>query len=979
MLSLRARRASCTFASLLWSCAALVASCGGPAGGEDAGASDAAVDASGPCTSAADCDDGLFCNGAEACTADGRCVSGPLVVCDDGIACTTDGCSERDRRCVAAPPDADGDGYGDARCVDGTGTALGADCDDADAARYPGNHEVCDAGGHDEDCDEATHGAVDADFDGYEDARCCNGTACGDDCDDAHASAHPGGAEVCNLVDDDCDASIDENVATAGYADTDHDGYGDAAAPLSACTTAAGFSADPGDCDDHDPARNPAQLELCDTKDNDCDTRIDESAAAVPWYRDLDGDGFGSARSGTTSSCTVPAGYSLRGTDCDDTQAGVSPAAAELCNGVDDDCNGVADYALAPGDLEDDDGDGLADAACGAPLGVDCDDRDASSGPGTIEACDGRDNDCDGRVDENATQVAFYRDADGDGYGSTSDVRAACTAPAGYVRRGGDCDDTSATRSPTANETCDAIDQDCDGATDEGPSASASCTLAHSTMACVAGSCVTLACETGFGDCAQAVPGCESDLRSDPLHCGSCQACPSPVASCSSGRCGPVLGSLVNLTDTGSEIEVARVLPLPGSTDYIVVGRFRNTLRLGSFTLTSAGGWDGFAARMRANDTAAWANGWGGTSDDAITAAAMTPDLTGFVVGGTICNASLCGGPITGCEAFFQRFANAASPACNYADGIIVAAGGPAEIRALAMERVGMSTYVYGAGWYGGSANRALGVADAYDGFVFRARETGTQPVFEWVRPIRGDYDQIPQDLAIDGNNNLIVVGYSSGSGDFGFGPTGSAGYYDSFIADYNRTTGAPIAGFQFGSSLGDDFAYRVAALPNGNVAVAGVFPVGSYALGGQTITGGGDRNGFLFEVTPPTFGAGAYGAALSGHVNGIAGLVVSGSDVLLSGGFQGQLGMGARGTLSSVGNAAFVAAYAQGTGVIGWARQANGTMVPNVERSAGAVPLADGRLLWAIEHDHALAVPPGALPDPVGVHVLLARTFVTP
>ncbi len=964
--------------ALYGSLALLFASCGGsPVAVDDAGRSDATADAASPCTTAADCDDGLFCNGTEVCGADGRCASGAPVRCDDGIACTADGCSEQDRRCTALAPDADGDGYAAASCVDGGGTPLGSDCDDADAARFPGNHEVCDAGAHDEDCDDATHGAVDSDFDGFEDHRCCNGASCGEDCDDAHASAHPGGTEVCNLVDDDCDGMPDDGVATAGYADADRDGYGDPAAPLSACGSAPGLSVDPTDCDDADGARNPAQLELCDTKDNDCDTRIDESAAAVTWYRDLDGDGFGSAGSGITSSCAPPVGYSLRSTDCDDARASVSPAAAELCNGIDDDCSGSADFAIATGDLEDDDGDGVPDAACGPPIGVDCDDRDGASGPGTVEACDGRDNDCDGRVDENATQVAFHRDADGDGFGSATDVRPACTAPAGYVRRGGDCDDTDATRAPGVAEACDAADQDCDGATDEGPGASASCALPHSSMGCVAGRCVTLACEAGFGDCAPAIAGCESDVMRDPLHCGSCQPCADALASCSAGRCGPSIGTLVNLTDTGSEVEVARMLPLPASTDVIFVGRFRGTLRLGGQTLVSAGGWDGFAARMRSNDTAAWANAWGGSSDDAIYAAAMTPDLTGFVVGGTLCNATLCGGPITGCQAFFQRFASAAAPACNYADGVI-ATGGPAEIRALAMERVGPSTYVYGAGWYGGSASRGLGAATAYDGFVFRARETATQPVFEWVRPIRGDYDQIPQDLAIDAAGNLVVVGYSSGSGDFGFGPTAHAGYYDSFIVDYVRASGVVTTGFQFGSSAGDDAAQRVVALPNGNVTVAGFFPPGPYGIGGHVVSATGDRNGFLLEVTPPTFTAGAYAVALSGHLNEVAGLVVSGGDVLVSGAFRGALTV-ERGTLTAPGDAAFVASFAQGTGALRWGRQANGTVLPNVERSSGAVPLSDGRIYWGIEHDHALALPPRALPDPVGAHLLLARTFVTP
>src|SRR5688572_10459235 len=85
------------------------------------------------CETDVDCDDGLFCNGAETCMAS-RCVTTP-VDCDDGIACTSDRCSEDRLRCVHEPRDDDADGYGDARCLDARGDPLGNDCDDHDANR----------------------------------------------------------------------------------------------------------------------------------------------------------------------------------------------------------------------------------------------------------------------------------------------------------------------------------------------------------------------------------------------------------------------------------------------------------------------------------------------------------------------------------------------------------------------------------------------------------------------------------------------------------------------------------------------------------------------------------------------------------------------------------------------------------------------------------------------------------------------------
>ncbi|MCZ7685199.1 MAG: putative metal-binding motif-containing protein [Sandaracinaceae bacterium] len=110
-----------------------------------------------------------------------------------------------------ASSDADGDGHDSVACG-------GNDCDDADANRFPGNIEVCNT--VDEDCDATTLGGprdADADGDGFVDERCCNpdadgGLVCGDDCDDARPGVHPSAIESCNGVDDDCADGIDEGV-----------------------------------------------------------------------------------------------------------------------------------------------------------------------------------------------------------------------------------------------------------------------------------------------------------------------------------------------------------------------------------------------------------------------------------------------------------------------------------------------------------------------------------------------------------------------------------------------------------------------------------------------------------------------------------------------------------------------------------------------------------------------------------------------
>ena len=158
------------FLSLVW------LGCGGSSdpGGMDLGSdANVAPDMATACTQSSECDDGLFCNGAETCV-DQQCVAGTPVACDDGIACTVDRCSEDARACQSDAPDVDGDGHRDASCLDGQGTPLGDDCDDDDINRFPSNLEVCDEDHHDEDCDESTFGRIDRDNDTFADARCCN-------------------------------------------------------------------------------------------------------------------------------------------------------------------------------------------------------------------------------------------------------------------------------------------------------------------------------------------------------------------------------------------------------------------------------------------------------------------------------------------------------------------------------------------------------------------------------------------------------------------------------------------------------------------------------------------------------------------------------------------------------------------------------------------------------------------------------------
>ncbi len=178
------------------------------------------------------------------------------------------------------------------------------------------------------------------------------------------------------------------------------------------------------DCDDGHAVVNPDAVEICDGIDNDCSGAIDDDASdASDWYADADGDGWGSGEA--TTACDTPSGGVVDTGDCDDSDATSFPGATELCDGVDNDCDGAVEDPSASVYYADDDADGYGDpvaatSACGAPVGfvtdaTDCDDAATDVHPGADEICaDGLDNDCAGgdTTCESSTLVYAYTGAD---------------------------------------------------------------------------------------------------------------------------------------------------------------------------------------------------------------------------------------------------------------------------------------------------------------------------------------------------------------------------------------------------------------------------------------------------------------------------------------------------------------------------------------------------------------------------------------
>lgn len=275
---------------------------------------------------------------------------------------------------------------------DGDGITFDLDCDDGDPAVHPGASEIW-YDGVDQDCDGASD--FDADRDGFDQDS---------DCEDEDPTVNPESEELCgDAIDNDCDGLTDDDDPDAlgqWYQDEDGDGYGTGEQQLlPGCTTRVGpYAGSPDDCDDDDPTVNPGVEEDCSETDRNCDGDATANAAdAEDWYLDADGDAYGLA-SDRVASCTALADRVADDTDCDDGNEQIHPGAREICDRLDNDCDGEVDD-------EDDD--------------IDPD-----------------------------TQSIWVYDGDQDGYGTSSPlcsdyVVCQCSQPLCFVDNFDDCDDNS--------------------------------------------------------------------------------------------------------------------------------------------------------------------------------------------------------------------------------------------------------------------------------------------------------------------------------------------------------------------------------------------------------------------------------------------------------------------------------------------------------------------------------------------------------
>ena len=232
--------------------------------------------------------------------------------------------------------------------------------------------------------------------------------------------------EVCDDKDNNCNGQIDEDLKKIVYKDADSDKYGNPSVSTNACVIPKGYVNNSLDCSDNNPLVTVAKTfyqdldsdgfgDVNDKLDSctkpvgyvnnslDCDDGDAAVNNSVTFYLDLDKDGFGNLVN-KTQACTAPLGYVDNGKDCNDFNSTINPDNAEVCNGIDDNCNRKVDENF---DL---DSDGYVDkqtVACTIVYNtsqLDCDEFNANVNPGAAELCIGDiDENCNDQVNENCT------------------------------------------------------------------------------------------------------------------------------------------------------------------------------------------------------------------------------------------------------------------------------------------------------------------------------------------------------------------------------------------------------------------------------------------------------------------------------------------------------------------------------------------------------------------------------------------------
>ncbi len=512
-----------------------------------------------PKENGADCDDGEFCTIDGVCNA-GVCETTPRDCSAESDQCNVAVCDEAADACVPQPV-ADGTSCDDGQFCTETDVCAAGVCGGA-PRDCSGEGDQCNTG----TCDEATDACVTTPV--TDGVACDDGLYCntGETC---QAGACTGGApRACGAQGGSCRDGVCDEAADACTGDPVADGTpcddslfcttGDqcqagncVGGPEPDCSSADG-SCQVGVCDENLNACAPRQAmngttcddgRFCTTVDTcmsgsclgggpprDCSASTGGDACLIASC-DMTLDRCVTMQDVNNPTCCNPAvDADLDGSnecdDCNDTNAAIRPGGTELCNGVDDDCDGAID--------EDFDGDSDGFSVCAMdPAIFDCDDANPNVNPGRPEVCDdgaggltgnGVDDDCDGYVDEGCNPCTTT-DADNDGASECD----------------GDCDDTDDTRYPGAPEICDGLDNDCNAFTVDNCGVSDPCNF------------------DGDGDFGNDADVCEEDFLCACIvnRSGQCQGDYRCTSFCNSSRTGAIgdgceADQVCNLTLRGS-------------------------------------------------------------------------------------------------------------------------------------------------------------------------------------------------------------------------------------------------------------------------------------------------------------------------------------------------------------------------------------------------------------------------------------------
>ncbi len=326
------------------------------------------------------------------------------------------------------------------------------DCYDNDANINPGMPDLCNS--INDDCDSSPDG-IDEPW--YNNPTTCGVGVCantgnwlciaGNAADTCAAGTPTGNDDNCNGLDENCNSIADENYiptqTTCGIGECIRTGQ-------LVCIS----SDEINNCVPGAP-----QPEICDELDNNCNSQADEGVTTT-YYQDIDNDAYGNSTV-TIEACSLPFGYAGQNSDCNDLNSYINPAAAELCNGIDDNCNITVD-------------EGFTNEACSYVCESNafiwtnnngslscCGDNILEDSPYQLtetNCTDGNDNDCNGLADYNDPVCYECVDADTDTFFAISPI--ACPT-------GNDCNDNNATINPNAAEICDGLDNNCNAQTDE--------------------------------------------------------------------------------------------------------------------------------------------------------------------------------------------------------------------------------------------------------------------------------------------------------------------------------------------------------------------------------------------------------------------------------------------------------------------------------------------------------------------------------